>query len=200
MRERKGQFRKIGACRRQGPVLRPLPPERYPVNLTVNAQIGDCIPDHREELRMARKRTLNRMDYRGDFDGEEGEAKPAEEEETDEEEEGEEEEEAEAEGAEPDEEPSDEEEAPKPVKKPKKKAAAPKRVRTPKVVRKKAVWVIYDNSSKEVETYEYSQRAEAEALVLQKNTDKKGACYLQLVKVPLEEKEKEEEKKEKKEK
>jgi hypothetical protein len=135
---------------------------------------------------MARKRTLNRMDYRGDFEGEEGEAKPAgEEEEAEEEDEAEEEEEAEAE-AEGDEEGSDEEEAPKP-KKAKKKPAAPKRVRAPKIVRKRAVWKVFDNSSKEIETFEFSQRPEAEAFLEQKNLDKKG-FYLQLVKVNFEDK------------
>lgn len=137
---------------------------------------------------MPRKRTLNRMDYRGDFD-EEGEPKAAEEEEKDEDEEGDEEEDESAE-ADAEEEPSDgdDEEAPKPVKKVKKKApAAPKRTRAPKVVRMKAVWVVYDNSSKQIETFPFNLKADAEALLEQKNTDKKG-FYLQLVKVPYDEK------------
>jgi hypothetical protein len=128
------------------------------------------------------------MDFRGDFEGEEGETKN-EEEETDEEDEGDEEEEADADAdAEGDEEPSDDEEAPKPAKKPKKKAAAaPKRTRAPKVVRMKAVWVIYDNSSKQIETFAFNQRGDAEKYVEEKNTDKKG-FYIQLVKVPFDEK------------
>lgn len=138
---------------------------------------------------MARKRTLNRMEFRGDFDGEETEAAKGEEEETEEEDEAEDEEEGDAEvDAEADEEPSDEEEAPKPVKKPKKKApAAPKRTRAPKVVRMKAVWIVFDNSSKQIETFPFNQRKEAEALMEEKNTDKKG-FYVQLIKVPFDEK------------
>ena len=153
---------------------------------------------------MARKRTMNRKELRTDFD--EAEAKPEDAEEAedadDEDEEEGDEEESEAEGdADPDDEGGDEEEAPKPVKKPKKKAVAPKRTRTPKVVKMKAVWIVYDNSSKLIETFPFNQRTEADAFVEQKNTDKKG-FYLQLVKVPLEEKETKEpkEKKEKKEK
>ena len=106
---------------------------------------------------------------------------------TEEDEEGEEGEEAEADAEVEDE--AGDEEAPKPAKKVKKKApAAPKRTRVAKVVRMKAVWVVYDNSSKQIETFPFSQRSDAEALVEQKNTDKKGACYLQMVKVPFEEK------------
>lgn len=138
---------------------------------------------------MPRKRTLNRMDYRGDFD-EEGEPKAAAEEEEKDEDEEADEEEDEAPDADADEEPSeaDDEDAPKPVKKVKKKAAAaPKRTRAPKVVRMKAVWIVYDNSSKQIETFPFNQKPEAEALLEQKNTDKKG-FYLQLVKVPYDEK------------
>jgi len=140
---------------------------------------------------------MNRMDFRGEFD-EEGEPKPAVEEEKDEDDEEDEDEEAEGDAdaeADPDEAVGggdDDEEAPKPVKKPKKKAAAaPKRTRAPKVVRMKAVWIVFDNSSKLIEQFDFSQKADAEALVEQKNTDKKGACYLQMIKVPYEDKEKE---------
>lgn len=150
---------------------------------------------------MAKKRTLNRMDYRGDFDEEGGEAAKAEEEE-DEDEEGDEEEEGEAE-AEPDVEGEpdegagdDDEDAPKPKKK-KKVVAAPKvkRTRAPKIVRMKAMWVVLDNSSKQLSTFDYGAKKEAEQYLEQKNIDKKGTCYMQLVKVPLEDKEKEEKKK-----
>jgi hypothetical protein len=143
---------------------------------------------------MGKKRTLNRMDYRGDFEEEGGEAK-AEEEEKDEDEEADEEEEAEGEveaEAEPDEEGAgdEDEEAPKPKTK---KIVKPKRTRAAKVVRRKAVWRIFDNSSKLVETFEYSQRAEAEALLVQKNTDKKG-FYIQLIKIEIDDKEKDKDK------
>lgn len=146
---------------------------------------------------MGKKRTLNRMDYRGDFEEEGAEATKAEDEEKDEDEEGDEdEEEAEADvevDAEAEDGGDDDEDAPKPKKKKKVAAAVkPKRTRAAKVVRRKAVWRIFDNSSKLIETFEYNQRADAEALLEQKNTDKKG-FYIQLVKVELDEKDKEKE-------
>ena len=102
--------------------------------------------------------------------------------------------EAEAEGEEEGEEEGgdeDDEEAPKKKKKkaPKpKKAPAPKRTRAAKkAVRQKAIWVIYDNSSKEVETFPFSQKSAAEKFVAEKADDKKG-YYLQMRKVPMEEK------------
>lgn len=149
---------------------------------------------------MGKKRTLNRMDYRGDFD-EEGEPKAADDEEKDEddedgdeEEEGEAEVEAEAE-VDADEDAGDDEDAPRPAKKKKKAAAVakPKRTRAAKVVRRKAVWRVFDNSSKLLETFEYSQRVEAEAFLEQKNIDKKGTCYIQLIKIEIDDKDKEKE-------
>jgi len=140
---------------------------------------------------MARKRTINRKELRTDFD--EAENKPEEEEADeaeDEDEDADEDEEADAD-VESDGESDDVEEAPKP-KKPKKKPAAPKRTRTPKVVAMKAIWVVFDNSSKEIETFPYNKRSDAEAFLEQKNTDKKGAFYLQMRKIPLEEKKEEE--------
>src|SRR5262249_23951753 len=73
---------------------------------------------------------------------------------------------------------------------PKKKPAAPKkaptkRVRTQKEVRHKAVWVVFDNSSKRVDTFPYNQKAEAEALLARKQEEKKGTFYLNLVKEEL---------------
>ena len=142
---------------------------------------------------MPRKRTLNRMDYRGDAEEEGGEPKvAAEDEEEGDEEEADEEEEAESDGeaeegaAAGD----DDEDAPKPVKKVKKKPAstAPKRTRVPKVVRMKAVWVVYDNSSKHMETFPFDQKTEAETYMVAKNVDRKGACFIQLVKVPYDDK------------
>ena len=85
----------------------------------------------------------------------------------------------------------DDEDAPKKKKKkPKpKKAPAPKRARsTKKVVRQKAVWVIFDNSSKQIETFPFNQRNAAEKLLVEKQEDPKKGYYLQMVKVPLEEK------------
>lgn len=131
---------------------------------------------------MARRRTIDRLGQRSEFD-EEGE-KRDDEDETEDEEEDEEEKDAEAEA---DEEAVDDEEevAPKP-KKPKKKATTPKRTRAAKVVRMKAVWVVFDNSSKQIETFPYNQKAEAERFLAEKNTDKKG-YYLQMLKVKLDE-------------
>lgn len=146
-----------------------------------------------------RKRTINRKEQRGEYTEEETEK--AEEEETEDEEdeeedeEGEEEPEAEAEAAVEEEDEGgddDDEDAPKKKKKkPKpKKAPAPKRTRaTKKVVRQKAVWIIFDNSSKEIERFPFNEKPAAEKLLAQKSEDKKG-LYLQMIKVPLEEKEK----------
>jgi hypothetical protein len=139
---------------------------------------------------MARKRTIDRIGQRGNFDEEGG--KPEDEQEAEEEEE-----EAEDEGEEADEEEAsgdDDDDAPPKKKAPKKKAPpkkkpATKRSRAAKVVRQKAIWVIFDNASKQVETFPYSQKDEAERFLAEKSTDKKG-LYLQMVKVPLDEKEK----------
>jgi hypothetical protein len=147
-----------------------------------------------------RKRTINRKEQRADYEEEtekaEEEETEEEEEEGEDEEEGEEEEgEAEAEGEEAEEEEGggdeDDEDAPKKKKKkPKpKKAPAPKRARsTKKVVRQKAVWVIFDNSSKQIETFPFNQRNAAEKLLAEKAEDTKKGYYLQMIKVPLDEK------------
>ncbi len=141
-----------------------------------------------------RKRTINRKEQRGDYEEETEKAEEEETEDEDEEgedeEEGDEESEAEAEAEEEgDEEGDDDDEAPKKKKKVKvKKPAAPKRARsTKKVIRQKAMWIIYDNSSKELERFPYNDRSSAEKLLAEKAEDKKG-YYLQMVKVPLDEK------------
>jgi hypothetical protein len=109
----------------------------------------------------------------------------------DEEEEDEGEEEAAAEAEEGEE---GDEEAPKPkkkkapaAKKPAAKKPAAKRVRTPKEVRTRAVWVVFDNASKRVDTFPYNQKAEAEALLARKQEEKKGTFYLNLVKEEIKE-------------
>ena len=82
----------------------------------------------------------------------------------------------------------DEEGAKKPKKKakaaPKAKKAPTKRVRAQKEVRQKAVWVVFDNASKRVETFPFNQKAEAEALLAKKIQEKEGKAtfYLNLVK------------------
>jgi hypothetical protein len=100
--------------------------------------------------------------------------------------EGEEEEAAEEEADE-----GDDEEAPKKKAAPKKKPAAPKkpaakRVRAQKEVRHRAVWVVFDNASKRIETFPFNQKDEAEALLARKQEEKKGTFYINLVKEPLE--------------
>jgi hypothetical protein len=77
-------------------------------------------------------------------------------------------------------------------KKAAKKPAAPKkpaakRTRAAKEVRRKAVWIVYDNASKKIETFPFNQKAEAEALLAKKIEEKKGTFYLNLVKEPIEE-------------
>lgn len=97
-----------------------------------------------------------------------------------EEEEGEGEEEAEADAEE-----GDDEDAPKPKKAAKKVAAkkpAAKRVRTPKEVRTRAVWVVFDNGSKRVKEFPYAQKGEAERFLAEKQEEKKGTFYINLVK------------------
>jgi hypothetical protein len=148
---------------------------------------------------MARKRTINRMQMRGEYDeGEERQEEEEEggedEEEEDEEGEGEEEEEAEggdeeAEGGE-----DDEDAPPKPKKAPKKKPvkAPPKpRARASKQVRLKVVWGVFNNSNQQIATYPYPQEDEARAHAEKLIADKKTNHFVQRVKVPMEEKEKE---------
>ncbi len=84
----------------------------------------------------------------------------------------------------------DDEDRPKKKKKPKKvvakkapaKKAATKRTRTAKEVRTRAVWVVFDNASKRVDTFPYNQKADAEALLARKLEEKKGTFYINLVK------------------
>jgi hypothetical protein len=139
---------------------------------------------------MAKKRTLDRRTLREQAEA--AEAKGKEKDEHEEEEEEEEEEAADDEGG------DDDEEAPKKKAKPKAKAKekkpaaakkpAAKRSRAPKEVRLRAVWVVFDNASKRVETFPYKQKKEAEAL-LEKKLQDKGTFYLSLVKEQFEEKE-----------
>jgi len=100
------------------------------------------------------------------------------------------EEEAEAEGDDGDEEGGKKKKPAK--KKAAKKPAAPKkpatkRSRAAKEVRRKAVWIVYDNASKKIDTFPFNQKAEAEALLAKKIEEKKGTFYINLVKEPIEE-------------
>jgi hypothetical protein len=82
-------------------------------------------------------------------------------------------------------EPSDDDAAPAPVKK-KKKAAAPKeskpRKKTVKVVRRRVVWVVLDNSNKRVAQYDYTKKQEADEHALRLATEKKQTYFVQPVK------------------
>ena len=80
---------------------------------------------------------------------------------------------------------------------PKVKKPAVKRVRTAKEVRQRAVWIVFDNSSKEVGSFNFNQKGEAEKLLEKKILEKEGKVtfYLNLVKREIkEEKEKDKEK------
>src|SRR5687767_10227403 len=82
----------------------------------------------------------------------------------------------------------------KPAKAPakKKKAATTKtRTKVPKVVRKRVVWVVYDNSNKFVAQFPYTDRAKADEMAERLKTEKKQTYFVQPVKEEIkEEKEK----------
>ncbi len=82
----------------------------------------------------------------------------------------------------------------KKAKKATKKPAAPKkpavkRTRVAKEVRRRAVWVVCDNGSKEVGEFPFNQKAEAEELLARKILEKEGKAtfYLNLVKKEMKE-------------
>ena len=79
---------------------------------------------------------------------------------------------------------------------PKVKKPATKRVRTQKEIRQRAVWIVFDNSSKEVGTFPFNQRNEAESLLAKKIQEKEGKAtfYLNLVKREIKEVKEEKEK------
>src|SRR5262245_21730697 len=146
---------------------------------------------------MGRKRTLNRMEMRSEFDaGEEVETTDDESDEDEDEEEGEEEGESEGEEeGEPEGEEGEEGEEEKPKKKkkppPKPKAPAKPRTRAAKHVRMKIVWGVFNNSNAQVETFPFPQEKEARAHAEKLTADKKQTHFVQKVKKPFEEKEKE---------
>jgi hypothetical protein len=85
------------------------------------------------------------------------------------------------------------EEAKAPAKKKKKAPAAGTKTRTkvPKVVRKRVVWVVYDNSNKFVAQFPYTDRAKADEMAERLKTEKKQTYFVQPVKEEIkEEKEK----------
>ncbi len=144
------------------------------------------------------RRILNRKDLRADFEAAEARRKGDQEEDVeegeevedeDEEEEEEDEEEA-AEGEEEGGEEDEEEAPPKKKKKPAKpaKEPKPKRVRTPKHVRQKVVWVVFDNSSKKIASYDYPRKKEADEHAARLKAEKNQTFFVQPVKENIEEK------------
>lgn len=85
----------------------------------------------------------------------------------------------------------DDDDAPKKKKAKAKKVAVAKpkvkRTRAAKVVVMRAVWVVFDNSNKRLNTFPFKEKAEAESFLEKKQEEKKGTCYMQLVKEELKE-------------
>jgi hypothetical protein len=142
---------------------------------------------------MAKKRTLDRRTLRDQAEAAEAKEKDEKDEAEEEEEEEEEEDGGDDEGGGDDDEEGGSKKKKKPKAKPKAKEKKPaakkpsaKRTRTPKEVRLKAVWVVFDNASKRVDTFPFKDKKEAEAL-LEKKLQDKGTFYLSLVKEPFEE-------------
>lgn len=141
-----------------------------------------------------RKSGPSRMDLRRQSDA--AEARDEEEVEVDEEEadededeEAEDAEEVADEGGDEDDEDAPKKKKAKPKAKPKKEPAKPKakRTRAPKIVIMRAVWVVFDNSNKRLNTFPYNEKKEAESFLEKKQEEKKGTCYLQLVKEEMKE-------------
>ena len=133
------------------------------------------------------RRILNRKDLRADYEAAEARRKQDEDEvEGDDDEADDDEDEVEA----LDEEAEAEEEAP--VKKKRKVAAPkepkPKRSRTPKQVRQRVVWVVLDNSSRPVQTFDYNKEKDARELAARLQAEKKSTYFVQPKKEPMEEK------------
>ena len=123
---------------------------------------------------MAKGRTRSRMELREQYDAAEAREK--------------------AEGGEPA--VSDAAEDDAAVAKPKKKKAAtkkapgeakPRKTKTKAIERKRVVWVVYDNSHKEIARFPYTQRKEADEKAEQMKTDMKQTYFVQPVKEPIKE-------------
>ncbi len=72
----------------------------------------------------------------------------------------------------------DEEALIKPKKKAKKAPAKPRK-KTAKVVRKRVVWVVFDNSNKKIAQFDYIKKDEALALAEKLKTEKKQTYFVQ---------------------
>ena len=130
-----------------------------------------------------RKAGPTRLDLRRQAEAAEAKDKDKDEDETEEEEEAE---DADDDGGDDDDEkPKKAKAKPKKAKAPAKAKAPSKRTRTPKEVRMKAVWVVFDNAGKRVDTFPFPQKADAEELLAKKLEEKK-TFYLQLVKEQME--------------
>jgi FtsZ-interacting cell division protein YlmF len=68
------------------------------------------------------------------------------------------------------------------------KAPAKRKARGSKSVRMKVVWGVFNNSNARVQTFEYSKRAEAQALADKLTTEKKSTHFVNPVKEPMEDK------------
>jgi hypothetical protein len=137
---------------------------------------------------MARRRTLNYKELRAEHDAAERRKQEEDEaEEGDEEEAEDEEAEAGDEAEEGDEEEAEDEEVPvkkkKVVKEPK-----PKRPRAAKVVRQKVVWVVFDNSNRRIQAFEYAREKEAREYAAKMQAEKKSTYFVQPIKEPMEDK------------
>ena len=133
---------------------------------------------------MAKKRTLDRRTLRDQADAAEAKEKDEVEDEEEQEEEEDDEEGGDDEDGGPKKKKAKAKAKPK-DKKPAAKKPAAKRSRAPKEVRLRAVWVVFDNASKRVETFPFKEKKEAEAL-LEKKLQDKATFYLTLVKEPYE--------------
>ena len=74
--------------------------------------------------------------------------------------------------------------APKKKKAKAKKTTVPKpRKKTVKIVRKRVVWVVFDNANKKMgQAFDYSKKADAEAYAEKLRTEKKATYFVQPVK------------------
>lgn len=70
----------------------------------------------------------------------------------------------------------------KPKKKKKATTEAKPRKKTTKQVRKRVVWVVYDNAHKAIARFPYPQKKEAEEKAEQLRTDKKATYFVQPLK------------------
>lgn len=75
----------------------------------------------------------------------------------------------------------------KPAKKPATAKKPTKRTRTAKEVRRRAVWVVFDNSNKPVGTFPFNKKHDAELALAKKVEEKKGTFFLNLIKEEIQE-------------